>query len=558
MLNQICRNEWCKQQFTVPDEDLTFLEEVSPFFNGKKERIPPPTLCPLCRAQRRMAWRNHNFVYRLQANAPGEATFSLWSPDMPFASYTTEFWFSDGWDQHASAQEIDFGRPFFAQWKEVNDRSPRFALDVVRMQNSDYSNNADDSKNVYLCFNVNASEDSIACDNLVRSKDCLDCTRVFDSELCANCVDCENSYLLQDSQSCENCSESLFLLNCQSCRHCIGCVNLQRAEYCIFNEQKTKEEYDAFIKSVAWDSWTSRSQFASQFWDWAKQHPHPHAVVRMSEDWSGNYIVQSRAVQNSEFIRTGEYLRYCQLLFDNVDHCLDITLFGLRASYCYEGGILGLDAQRVHFSNSVWEGTSDMLYCQYCVACHHCFGCIGLHRKNYCIFNRQYSKEEYNALVPKLIAQMRATGEWGEFFPIELSTIPYNRSLAQQYFPLTREEALERGFSWYEEPEAQTEGEFREHEDTAQDDSPKLLRSESSGRPYRLSTAEIGKYRRFGLPLPRETYDERMRQRSKRMGGLTLRERQCAKTGRMLQTVYSEEDIPALWDREEWEREFRG
>jgi len=35
---------------------------------------------------------------------------------------------------------------------------------------------------------------------------------------------------------------------------------------------------------------------------------------------------------------------------------------------------------------------------------------------------------------------MRSTGEWGEFFPHELSPFGYNETVAQEYFPLTEEE----------------------------------------------------------------------------------------------------------------------
>ena len=33
-------------------------------------------------------------------------------------------------------------------------------------------------------------------------------------------------------------------------------------------------------------------------------------------------------------------------------------------------------------------------------------------------------------------------GEWGEFFPSTLSPFGYNETVAQEYFPLTREEVL--------------------------------------------------------------------------------------------------------------------
>ncbi|HRI36281.1 MAG TPA: hypothetical protein PK765_04380 [bacterium] len=62
--------------------------------------------------------------------------------------------------------------------------------------------------------------------------------------------------------------------------------------------------------------------------------------------------------------------------------------------------------------------------------------------KSYCILNKQYTEEEYNTLVPKIIAHMRETGEWGEFFSPNLSPFGYNETVAMEYFPLTKEQAL--------------------------------------------------------------------------------------------------------------------
>jgi len=49
------------------------------------------------------------------------------------------------------------------------------------------------------------------------------------------------------------------------------------------------------------------------------------------------------------------------------------------------------------------------------------FGCIGLKRNEYCVLNRQYSKDEYKKTVLRLIEHMKKTGEYGEFFPIDIS-----------------------------------------------------------------------------------------------------------------------------------------
>ena len=41
--------------------------------------------------------------------------------------------------------------------------------------------------------------------------------------------------------------------------------------------------------------------------------------------------------------------------------------------------------------------------------------------------------------------------EWGEFFPSSMSPFSYNETIAQEHFPLAREEALKRGYAWRDE-----------------------------------------------------------------------------------------------------------
>ena len=45
---------------------------------------------------------------------------------------------------------------------------------------------------------------------------------------------------------------------------------------------------------------------------------------------------------------------------------------------------------------------------------------------------------------------MKKTGEWGEFFPSSLSPFGYNETVANDFFPLSKEEATKQGFKWKE------------------------------------------------------------------------------------------------------------
>jgi hypothetical protein len=70
-----------------------------------------------------------------------------------------------------------------------------------------------------------------------------------------------------------------------------------------------------------------------------------------------------------------------------------------------------------------------------------CFGCVGLKNKQYCIFNKQYTKEAYIETVQRLIEHMQTLGEWGRFSPQEHAPFSYNESVAQTYFPLDASQA---------------------------------------------------------------------------------------------------------------------
>ena len=77
------------------------------------------------------------------------------------------------------------------------------------------------------------------------------------------------------------------------------------------------------------------------------------------------------------------------------------------------------------------------------------FGCVGVNsNKGYCVLNKQYAKEEYEELVPRIIEHMKKTGEWGKPLPPEVSPFGYNDTSAQDFFPTTREQALADGFPW--------------------------------------------------------------------------------------------------------------
>lgn len=550
----------CGQGFTITIEDLAFYDHMSPVFNGVKCPIPPPTRCPECRLQRRLAFRNHTAIFQRTASPDGQTIFSMHPKSAPFPVMRNEDWMGDKWDPLATGKPFSFNRPFMDQFAELNAVAPKYARIVLKCENCDYCNNLSDNRNCYMVFSMSNSEGSMFCEDSYWTKDCVECTRTVHSERCYDCVDCLRCYELQSSEACENCGNSTFLSYCRGCRDCFGCVNLRNAQYCIFSVQKTKEEYREFISRFHGANFCEREEMRKKFAQEVLKYPRPHATFHMSEDCTGNYITESKNVHESSFIVGGENLKYCFYLVENVHDCMDFSLTGRNAELIYESCTCVINVSRLRFCMQCRNGCSDLFYCYGCDACQDCFGCSGLYRQQYCIFNQQYTKDEYERLVPQIIEHMRKTKEWGEFFSISLSPMPYNRTLAQRYFPLEKEEALQRGYKWEEEdpkdyPDAIDASLLPEG--FPEEEKPFVVKSLLSGHPFRITTQEIQKCRDLGVPLPRLTYQERMDERARKLGDIRLYERTCARTGKPVITTYPPDSPYIIWDREEYVNEFQ-
>lgn len=230
-------------------------------------------------------------------------------------------------------------------------------------------------------------------------------------ELCFDCVMCTRCYNLQSSLHCEGCRDSAFLLDCIACEHCLGCINLRHARFHIFNQQFSEQEYYRQAAQYRLDSWSGREQFRLLALRFYQQFPRPHADQRQVENVSGNHLVSCRNVHDSFLVKECEDLRYCCNLEQGAKDCRDFSFIGLHSELIYYSVHCGLNCRNLCFCYWCVGGSEDLLYCYHC--CENCIGCAGLKKRRYCILNRQFSESEYLELAPRVIAHMRATGEWG-------------------------------------------------------------------------------------------------------------------------------------------------
>ncbi len=556
-MNRLCRQ--CRSAFNLELADLKILERLSPVINGDKLPLPPPAFCPDCRLRHRLAFRNQHFIYVRSSGSTSKKLFSVFPENAPFPVIDNEEWWGDSWDAMRWGQDYDFTQQFFPQFAALRNLIPHIARNAFGNEECDYCNNIIHSRNCYLSFNGTKLDGCIHVESAYSTSDCLDCTRMSFCELCCDCVQCSHCYMLQSSAFCEQCRDSYFLRNCRSCANCFCCVNLRNKRFCIFNRQHSAEEYTRYLRKLSLSSFSERQAIADRFMQFALLHPVPHTYNINAEESSGCFLDQTKNVHHSFFIRGGEDLRYCFNLNNGIKDCCDVSIFGESSELLYECAMSGINCRNLHFCNECWMGCTNLLYCMYCVECRNCFGCTGLKRKQFCILNKQYSAEDYYSLVAKIVVRMEETGEWGAFFPMTLSPLPYNQSLAAYYFPLTQEECQRQNLCFQHKrliEAAQSISTAELPDGLPETDGSIVVQSAASGIPFRITAQEIKRRRAFGVPLPRTTYDERMDERSRILGGIAMYRRTCAKTGRSILTAYEPDTPWIVWDKAVYDREF--
>ncbi len=516
---RVCQN--CKHPFTIEPEDFAFYEKMS---------VPPPTWCPECRMIRRMMFRNERYLFRRKDNAGGKEIFSGFSPQAPVVVYEKEYWWGDGWDATAYARDYDFSRSFFEQIRELINAVPRPGQNVLYNINCDYGNNLGNSKNCYLCFNLDYGEDSAYLINAYYSKNCFDITSAFKGELNYDSILIDGCFQTFFSYACEACRNVWFSRNCVGCSDCFGCVNLRNKQYYIFNKPYTKEAYFEELKRMNLGSHAAITAMREQIREYWNTYPYKYMFGYRNKDVTGDWIANSKNVKSSFNVIGAEDSKYCQDLPQGGKDNYDYTLWGDTAEQIYESIVTGWGARNVKFSNECWPAPQDMEYCLYCSSSSNLFACAGLKKKSYCILNKQYSKEDYFALREKIIRHMNdlpytdrkgCVYRYGEFFPPEFSPFAYNETIAQDFFPLTKDEAEAKGFLWRAPPARAYQTTLRANDlpdhirETPDTILKEIIACASCGKAYRIIQMELDFLRTMSLPLPRMCPECRFAARTK-------------------------------------------
>ena len=239
-------------------------------------------------------------------------------------------------------------------------------------------------------------------------------------------------------------SDIWFSTDLMWCQECILCHDLENASYCIENKQLTKEEYLIKKQEIV----TQKHTFEHRY----TQLP-VEGRIRLSEQATWHTLYKCKQVENAYELSNFQRAR-------NILYCDG----GSDSSDCYD--VIDCATDRTHHLYAVmWQAFGDHVYCSANVAessfiyyslmlqdCSYCLGCTWLVGKSFCIFNKQYTKEERHKKVDEIFSAMEQEGTLGDFFPWWMNPFYFNDTSAYLIDDsFTKKEVEAEGYLWREE-----------------------------------------------------------------------------------------------------------
>ncbi len=512
----------CSKTFQISEADLAYYKKIA---------VPLPQYCPVCRQIQLMVWRNERVFYPASCAYCQRSMISCFSPKVPFPVICNECWWSSKFDPQQFGRDFDFKRPFFEQFSELLAATPVGNLFIANSENSEYTQLAVGNKNCYMALASDYNEDSLYLDNSNHNKDACDVSFTDKSELSYESVDLYESYSCQYSQNIKNSNNCTACIDCSGSNNLLGCVGIRNKSYLIFNQQYSSEEYTKRYREYKLHTYVGLQNFLKEFNEFKLKHFRRYAYVVSCEKSTGNYLTNSHNCIQCFDLSESEDCKYSIYSYKTKDAYDIYGAPGAELAY-YSCAIP--ETYNVRWSAIIWPGSVNVYYSYLCRTARNCFGCVALHNNEYSILNKQYSPEEYERLLKKIKAHMIETGEWGNFFPMNISPWAYNETIAYDYYPIDKNSVQSLGARWEDE----AAGRFGNATLAAEKIPPdinavpdsiinEVLACAACSRNYKIVAAELKFYKKINVPLPRLCSTCRYHHRIALRNARSLWERQC-------------------------------
>ena len=547
-----CQN--CKHDFIIEPDDFSFYERI---------KVPAPTFCPKCRMIRRMIWRNCRSLFKRECGLCGKIVISMYSEERTKTVYCMDCWNGDKRDPFLEARDYNFDQPFFEQLKNLIRESPfLFAYHTGNIVRSEFTNYSADNRDCYLSYSVIECENILYSEIIDKSKNSIDNYAVQRIDNCYYNIDCENNYNCIFAIKSQKCIDSSFVYDCINCQNCCLSSNLRNKQYYFKDVKLSKEEYQKEVANLLIEKYSGFKKTQDMFDEMLEKNSiHRYTQIYNSQNAIGDYIGNSKNINHSFDIQNSENIKYSVRVILGSKDSYDNQGLG-SGELIYESVAASFVTFRDYFCY-ITLGCRECEYSFICRNCSNCFACVGLKNAKYCIFNKQYEKEEYFQLVEKIKKQMMEMPyidglgrvyRYGEFLPFELSPFGYNESNANDSFPITKEEAIKNGYPWKEKDEKKynitIKSESLIDDIKGVDDKvmSEIIECPNKGKQeylcataYKITQEELQFYRQKNLPLPRYCPNCRHYQRLKYRNRPQLFNRSCMNNGctNTFQTSYA-------------------
>jgi len=371
----------CDVVFNIDEEDINFFRMF---------RVPPPTLCSLCRRKRRFGhlMRVPKF-FKKKCSAPGheEEVVTVFPPSSPHKIYDFSFYQSDEWDGASCGREYDVSQSFFSQFQKLFFDVPHVSLERDPMGvGVEYTLGGRGGKNNYYASAPFGSEECSYVNDARFSKNIIDSNAVFNSEFCYESVNTSYSNKGIYLMNCSHCIDSAFLYDCKNCSNCFLSSNLRNKSYVFQNEQLTKEDYRHKMAGIDLGDRDIFRKMKEEFIFVAEKALRRATQTVNCVDTLGDSDIECKDCYFVFRAQNSEYCRYSENLLKAKD------LYGVTNSigeHIYEGVTC--------IPSNIWFSlfARDSTFVEYCVEvrnCNYCFGCVSLKNKRFHIFNKPYAE----------------------------------------------------------------------------------------------------------------------------------------------------------------------
>ncbi|HBY73515.1 MAG TPA: hypothetical protein DEG44_02360 [Candidatus Kerfeldbacteria bacterium] len=454
-----------------------------------------------------MVWRNERTFYPSSCTRCHTPIIACFAPNVPFPILCNECWWSNEFDPLATGRDFDFSRPFFEQFSKLINITPVGNLFIANSENSEYSQLSVGNKNCYMILASDYNENSLYLDNSNHNKDAGDLSFSNKSELSHASVDIYESYGCHYSQNLKNCNSCMGCVDCGGSSNLLGCIGIRNGSYMIFNKQYSKESYEQKKRALRLDTYSGMQQFLAECQNFVLKYPRKYSYLMNCQGSSGNYLTNSSSCVECFDMSESQDCKYSIFSYKTKDAYDIYGAPGTELTY-YSCAIP--ENYNIHFSAIIWPGSTNVYYSYLCRTARNCFGCVSLHNNEFCILNKQYTEKDYQAMTKKIKSHMKATGEWGNFFPMHISPWAYNETIAYDYYRKDKTTVESIGARWQDQAVGQFGNETLNQQNIpdAISEVPgsivkEILACQDCGRNYKIIESELKFYKKLCVPLPR-------------------------------------------------------